>query len=60
MIYDLHSHTNFSDGLLDPTELIDRAITMGVDTLAKQIMILSRPLNTSIYKIINQLKLFQG
>ena len=34
MIYDLHSHTNLSDGLLDPTELIDRAITMGVGTLA--------------------------
>jgi len=34
MIYDLHSHTNLSDGSLDPTELIDRAITMGVGTLA--------------------------
>jgi len=34
MIYDLHSHTNFSDGLLDPPELIDRAIKMGVDALA--------------------------
>ena len=34
MIYDLHSNTNFSDGLLDPTELIDSYVTMEVDTQA--------------------------
>ena len=34
MIYDLHSHTNFSDGMLTPSELIVRAKKMGVSTLA--------------------------
>jgi len=32
--YDLHSHTNASDGQLTPADLIDRAIEKGVDVLA--------------------------
>ncbi len=32
--YDLHSHTTASDGLLIPSELVQRAVTMGVDVLA--------------------------
>ena len=34
MIFDLHSHTTFSDGVLTPQELINRAIQKGVDALA--------------------------
>lgn len=34
MIFDLHSHTTFSDGSLAPQELIARAIEWGVDVLA--------------------------
>ena len=34
MIIDLHSHTTFSDGVLNPSELISRAIEKGVDVLA--------------------------
>ena len=34
MIYDLHSHTNLSDGALTPEELIARALEKGVDVLA--------------------------
>lgn len=34
MIFDLHSHTNYSDGDLSPIELIARAVDMGVGTLA--------------------------
>ena len=34
MIFDFHSHTTFSDGVLTPTELISRAIEKGVDCLA--------------------------
>ncbi len=34
MIFDLHSHTTFSDGVLTPCELISRAIEKGVDVLA--------------------------
>jgi len=34
MIFDLHSHTTFSDGSLTPDELIARAIGKGVDVLA--------------------------
>lgn len=34
MIFDLHSHTHFSDGVLSPLELIERAREMQVDTLA--------------------------
>ena len=34
MIFDLHSHTTFSDGSLTPDELILRAIEKGVGTLA--------------------------
>lgn len=34
MIFDLHSHTLFSDGVLSPSELIQRAVENGVDTLA--------------------------
>lgn len=33
-IFDLHSHTTFSDGVLTPPELISRAIEKGVSTLA--------------------------
>lgn len=32
--YDLHSHTNASDGDLTPAELIERAIEKGVNILA--------------------------
>jgi len=34
MIFDLHSHTIFSDGALAPRELIARAVAKGVDVLA--------------------------
>lgn len=34
MLYDLHSHTTASDGLLSPAELVARAVEMGVTTLA--------------------------
>jgi len=34
LICDLHSHTSFSDGVLTPRELIDRAIEKDVDMLA--------------------------
>lgn len=34
MIFDLHSHTSFSDGVLTPGELFDRAIEKGVGVLA--------------------------
>ncbi|BAE74678.1 Error-prone DNA polymerase [Sodalis glossinidius str. 'morsitans'] len=34
VIYDLHSHTTSSDGLLKPRELVVRAHGMGVDVLA--------------------------
>ncbi|MBS9438126.1 PHP domain-containing protein [Photorhabdus noenieputensis] len=33
-IYDLHSHTTASDGLLSPSELVERAVAMGVNVLA--------------------------
>lgn len=32
--YDLHSHTNASDGELPPAELVERAIAMGVNILS--------------------------
>ncbi|WP_174888638.1 RNase RNM [Candidatus Williamhamiltonella defendens] len=34
IIYDLHSHTSASDGLLTPMQLVHRAVTMGVHILA--------------------------
>jgi len=34
MIFDLHSHTTFSDGVLTPNELVSRALEKGVDVLA--------------------------
>ncbi len=34
IIYDLHSHTTASDGLLTPEQLVHRAVEMGVHTLA--------------------------
>lgn len=34
MIYDLHSHSTCSDGLLSPAELVERAVQRGVDVLA--------------------------
>ena len=34
MIFDLHSHTNLSDGELTPEELLLRAVDKGVDVLA--------------------------
>lgn len=34
MNVDLHSHSSFSDGLLSPAELIERAVQRGVDMLA--------------------------
>jgi len=34
MIFDLHSHTTLSDGLLTPRALIQRAVDKGVDVLA--------------------------
>lgn len=33
-IYDLHSHTTASDGLLTPEQLVHRAVEMGIHTLA--------------------------
>ncbi|OTA20064.1 phosphatase [Xenorhabdus beddingii] len=32
--YDLHSHTTASDGVLSPEQLVDRAVSMGIDVLA--------------------------
>ncbi|WP_406663305.1 RNase RNM [Gallaecimonas sp. GXIMD1310] len=34
MLYDLHSHSHFSDGKLSPTELVNRAASRGVTHLA--------------------------
>lgn len=34
MIFDLHSHTRFSDGALSPADLVRRAVASGVDTLS--------------------------
>ena len=34
MRYDLHCHSTFSDGLLTPTEVVQRAASRGVDVLA--------------------------
>lgn len=34
MIYDLHSHSNHSDGLLSPADVVQRAKDNGVDVLA--------------------------
>ncbi|HSH50510.1 MAG TPA: PHP domain-containing protein [Bacteroidales bacterium] len=34
MIFDLHVHTNFSDGLLTPKQVIDLAIDKGLDGIA--------------------------
>jgi predicted metal-dependent phosphoesterase TrpH len=34
LIFDLHSHSNISDGLLTPAELVAHAATHGVDVLA--------------------------
>ncbi len=34
IIYDLHSHTQASDGLLTPEALVHRAVEMRVGTLA--------------------------
>lgn len=34
MKYDLHSHSTASDGILTPTELVQRAVAQGVDVLA--------------------------
>ncbi|MCC3262361.1 PHP domain-containing protein, partial [Paenibacillus polymyxa] len=34
VIYDLHSHTQASDGLLTPEALVHRAVEMRVGTLA--------------------------
>ena len=34
MIFDLHSHTTLSDGVLTPRELIQRAVDKGVEALA--------------------------
>jgi len=34
VIFDLHSHTLYSDGVLNPRELVSRAIEQGVDVLA--------------------------
>ncbi|EPP6250546.1 RNase RNM [Cronobacter sakazakii] len=34
IIYDLHSHTTASDGLLTPEQLVHRAVDMGIHTLA--------------------------
>lgn len=33
-VYDFHSHTDFSDGKLSPTQLIDRAVANGVSVLS--------------------------
>ncbi|CBJ81406.1 Protein trpH [Xenorhabdus bovienii SS-2004] len=32
--YDLHSHTTASDGVLSPEQLVDRAVSMGINVLA--------------------------
>lgn len=34
MIYDLHTHSNFSDGALSPAKLVQRAVERQVDVLA--------------------------
>lgn len=34
MIYDLHAHSNVSDGILDPKDVVSRAISRAVDVLA--------------------------
>jgi len=34
MIFDLHSHSTFSDGALTPHDLMDRAVAKGVDVLS--------------------------
>lgn len=34
MKYDLHSHSTASDGVLSPTELVQRAVEQGVEMLA--------------------------
>lgn len=34
MIYDLHSHSTASDGVLSPTELVERAASLNIDMLA--------------------------
>lgn len=34
MVFDLHSHSTYSDGLLTPSELVGRAAERGVDVLA--------------------------
>lgn len=34
MIFDLHSHSTCSDGLLSPADLVERAVQRGVDVLA--------------------------
>lgn len=34
LVFDLHSHSNISDGLLSPAELVAHAATHGVDVLA--------------------------
>ncbi|NOU25269.1 MAG: PHP domain-containing protein [Methylotenera sp.] len=34
LVFDLHSHSNISDGLLSPTELVAHAVTHGVGVLA--------------------------
>ncbi len=34
MIYDLHTHSNFSDGALSPADLVQRALEKRVDVLA--------------------------
>jgi predicted metal-dependent phosphoesterase TrpH len=33
-VIDLHCHTDFSDGSLDPLELVDHALRVGIETLA--------------------------
>jgi len=34
LVFDLHTHSNFSDGTLSPADLISRAVEKGVDVLA--------------------------
>ncbi|MGA0034268.1 MAG: PHP domain-containing protein, partial [Burkholderiales bacterium] len=34
MRVDLHSHSTFSDGLLSPADVVERAVQRGVDVLA--------------------------
>ena len=34
MIFDLHTHTNYSDGLFSPKEVVDLAIKKGLDGIA--------------------------